>query len=1213
MTRKTSFCILHSAFCIRLLALCIVHCALCIPSAFATTLSAVADGAKAGDLKTVTATVSGGTVDALYLVYHAVGSPFVGEGVNTNEMTGSGTTYTGYLPPTTGGTVLSWFVTDGTVSSETYTTTLDETPDYNRYHDGKLKSSTTAEFMDANYGWYLVAGTASNYVATTPNGSQWVANGVDVATKSLTGGRNFVNRNIGMAYPTVYFLNLPLSAEPFIRSPRLYGGVGTIDFRTRLCPDTIKTSQLTLQVAYTAETPQENEWKTIAVYEYGTENGGVMTRPCHEVLNDSGITFVRIVRTGYNVHDPEYIGSGCLAVDNICISKPPANVGVIEKLKNPGYPAADQDILMRCAVTNVCEETPAINRRVSVKYKYVARETDDPSSSAAPWLSADMAYKGKDGDGLDWYEGTIPTQKVGYVWYYYQVDYDGYAWSGVPTAGGSVVHESISPAYWNDGEDTHTRPAAGARFQVRPYRSRYNRIALVAQNQDLSVGEMTLVGDELWQTIIPVNGASVVSNYFVGYGFYVDDAAAYEADPVLWGENNPDALSDPTLAGFLESSHDTVVTNQLVALNEKDYKGFYLYRFSSNDYDEEAANASDGDRRYDYIVKKAVYQDFDDWTASPDYYESSLGGLPTLTYTENFDGNAASALGGAVCVTNAWYEDEYADADKKREIFDDEPLSDDFSTTAIDTFHGFIRQGSRIIADRKPKNTDNTVNQTLALSLTLNGKIENTSETLSDGLEKITFKARASIDDRKFALYTKSGLDILQLPLAISATWSLGTPAPSKPYFSYVFLYQLGYDGPSWYELRIIQTDSADADNDTIDIELWRHASDGTESPVGSKKGIKDFNLATQQTMNVYVDKNGSKLRVRVHLKNGDPRVNNNNAANSAYIEDSNPINLDAGGTIGFGVFDAVPTITSVKAGPAYNNYTHITSIGGAADWYAGGQYGNTDRWTITSGSITRSVPVQTIGIYAANCVGGEYQAKASELPATADETVTVNSLVMTEFTVPFKAWDRKFVQLRYEAGDGGVVIDDLWYYPWRAKTRYNGNAATVNGVGYLDWTDQGQQETWLDSAVGSLGDTMHNHWAVMEGWVVNSGAFAIGANFERSRANTNLVQGVVSPVLENGIGSVSFSYTASGGNVVYGVERTDGSDDDKDIYQLHNWTPVAVFTNSAGTSGERYVKIGKYFKGRVRVRIYGRDDIKVFDELDPDDLAACGYEAAWG
>ncbi|MBQ2058671.1 MAG: hypothetical protein II488_02765, partial [Firmicutes bacterium] len=82
-----------------------------------------------------------------------------------------------------------------------------------------------------------------------------------------------------------------------------------------------------------------------------------------------------------------------------------------------------KDILMRCAVTNVCEETPAINRRVSVKYKYIARETDDPSLSAAPWLSADMAYMGKE-DGLDWYEGTIPTQKVGYVWYYYQVDYD---------------------------------------------------------------------------------------------------------------------------------------------------------------------------------------------------------------------------------------------------------------------------------------------------------------------------------------------------------------------------------------------------------------------------------------------------------------------------------------------------------------------------------------------------------------------------------------------------------------------------------------------------------------------------------------------------------------------------------------------------------------------------------------------------------------------
>ncbi len=1211
MTRKTSFCILHSAFCIRLLALCIVHCALCISSAFATTITAVADGAMAGDLKTVTATVSGGTVDALYLVYHAVGSSFVGEGVNTNAMTGSGDTFTGCLPSLPGGTVLSWFVTDGTVSSQTYTTTLAATPDYNRYHDGKLKTSTTADFMDANYGWQEMV-ALSNYVAATPNGSQWVANGVGIGISARNMGA--IDTSIGMAYPCMFFHNLPLSADPYIRSPKLVGGVGTIDFRTILIGNTVKTSALTLQKAYTENDPMEADWIDVATYTYGTLNGGVFPRICHEVLNDSAITYLRVVRTGYNIYNPDVISSGRLAVDNICITKPPANVGIIEKLKNPGYPAADQDILMRCAVTNCVEETPAINRRVSVKYKYVARESEDPNSSLSPWLSADMAYRGKDGDGLDWYEGTIPTQKVGYVWYYYQVDYDGYHYGVDPHTG---VSESISPAYWNDGRDTHTRPTAGARFQVRPYRSRYSRIALTAQTEALSVGEMTLVGDELWQTIVPVSGATVVSNYFTGYGFYADDAAAYEQEPVLWGENNPDALSDPTLAGFLESTHDTVVTNRLVALNEKDYRGFYYYRFSSNDYDEEAQHSGEGgDRRYDYIVKKAVYQDFDDWTASPDYYESSLGGLPTLTYTENFDGNAASAQGGAICVTNAWREDFYAPGELKGEAFSDEELTDDFSPNAIMSEQGFIRQGSRIIADRKTTSANtNRANRTLALQL--NGQIENTKGSLPYGLEKVTFRARASIDDRNFALY-KNGTD-WGLPLFIAATWELQTPAPSKPYFSYVFLYQPPmWEGASWYELRIVQADSANVNNDTINIELWHHSAEGVENRVASKNNITGYKLETSRRVNLKIEKDGNDLRVRIKFSANANSVDPTSSPTADLKHTGALRNVTPTGTIGFGVFDAVPNITFVTASStSYSGTDLINSLSSTyANWHPGGKRldgSNLNRWTITTGSITREVPAQTIGLYAANCVGGESRAEIDELPEEATETVTVNSLQMTDFSVDFKAWNKKFVQLRYEKGDGGVVIDDLVYYPWRAKTRYNENdAETADRVSYLDWTTPEQQENWLERALGASGDdSMLNHWAVMEGWTVhNSEANKIGANFERSRANTNLVQGVVSPFLANGIGSISFSYAASGGNVVYGVERTDGSEDNMDVYQLRNWTPVAVFTNAAGTSGERYVKIGKYFRGRVRVRIYGRDDVAAL--LHPDNQD-CGYEADWG
>ncbi len=1204
----SAFCILHSSFVLRAAAFCILHSAFCITNASAVSITATATAVGAGDPTPVQATVSDGTVSGLVLVYRVTGSASYQTTWNTNEMTSvSATLYTGEIPPLSGSVNVEWYVTDGTVSSATTTTTLAALPDYNRYHDGKIGetqvvivsgdeiwpyTSPSAQ-RDMVNGWKYDSGSYTNLSAQAPNGSKWKASGVCVATSKAYIGGQGIDTTIGMAYPSLYFLNLPPSEIPFIRSPRLYGGVGSIDFRTTLIGTTAKTSELTLQIAYTDQDPTEADWVDYAVYKYGTQNGNVFSKICHEVLNDYGVTYVRIVRTGHNIYDSD-ITSGRFAVDNICITKPAANVGIIEKLKNPGYPSSDQNILMRCAVTNVCADTPAINRRVSVKYQYVARDTAAPIASAYAWSSADMSYMGRDAHGHDWYEGTIPTQKVGYVWYYYQVDYDGYHYGDNPLTGAS---ESISPAYWDAGEDTHVRPIAGMKFQVRPYRSRYGRVAIEASPADASIPEMTLVGDEQWQAVTLVNGISVVSNYFVGYGYYVDDAEEYEPDPVLWGENNPDALSDPTLAGFLESSHDTIVTNRLVALNEKNYTGFYLYRFSSNDLDDEARTNPDGDRRYDYIVKKAVYQDFDEWTASPDYYESSLGGLPTLTFTENFDGNAASAASGAICVTNAWYEDQYFPADYKTEDFQDEPLSDEFDPEDVKTERRFLRTGSRVLADRKAKNTETLVNKTMALNL--HGRVQNPKDSIPYGLEKITFKARASVDDRNFAVF-KDGSQWNVFPKYVSASWQLTDLAPSKPYFSYVLLYQPPtWGGASWYEVRIIQADSYNLNNDTVNIEVWRHKSDGTESRVGSRNNITGCNLKNSRTVNVLVDKNGSKLRFRVHLTGSNPSsVDNNSRANSAYIEDSSPINFTEGGAIGFGVFDAVPNISMVKAGTTNGGTDIISSLQNTANnWYDGGN----GRWTITSGSITRPVPTQTIDIYAANCIGGESWAEPEELYKAASRTVS--SLTMTDMTVEFKAWNKKFVQILYAAGDGGIVLDDIEYSPWRAVTRYNASDAVLaNDVSYLDWTSVDQQNEWLNRVLDTTGENMKEKWAVLEGWTEKSGAFQIGANFDRTRANTNIIQGVVSPELVNGIGSCSFSYAASGGKVVYGVERSN-------YHDYNNWTPVAVYTNAAGQSGERYAKVGEYFSGRIRVRVYGAHEVSDLLTRNPD----CGYDPAWG
>jgi hypothetical protein len=1052
--------------------------------------------------------------------------------------------------------------------------------DYNRCHDGAQYNATNAPF-----GWQRQS--VSNYVAHAPNGRTWKAHRVGLGTTQRnTGGA--IDESIGMTYPTLYFQNLPFSEMPFIQSPKLEGGVGTIDFRSILLGSTVRTSELTLQVAYTDGEPAESDWSTVAVYGYGTENGNVFSRINHVVLNDYGITYVRIVRSDYNIYNPADITSGRLAVDNICITKPAADVGIVEKLRNPGYPAAGQNILMRCAVTNCVETTPATNRHVSVKYQYVARDTHQPVADAAAWSSAEMSYQGKDENGLDWYEGVIPAQRVGYVWYYYQVDYDGYNYGVNPLTGGS---ESVSPAYWDAGTDTHNRPVAGARFEVRPYRSRYARVALDASPAEASVADMTLVGDEQWQTVIPVRGLQTISSTFVGYGYYEDDAADYEATPVVWGENNPGKTSAPPVAGFLESSHGTAVTNTLVVRNEDNYVGYYMYRFHSND-------KVDGPR-YDYIVKKAVYQDFDKWTASPDHYEYSLDGLPTLLFAEDFDGNLPSAQSGAVCVTNSWNLDEYAPGDYKREDFQNETPSNLFSARPVMTGGGFLRTGSRILVDRVPNSAAQTTNKTVALAL--DGQIENTGASVPYGLEKVTFKARASVADDRFAIYDGGTCDLSSYgsQVFVNATWSLTDMAPSKPYFSYIFLYRPATedDGASWYEVRIVQADSINANNSTVLIELWRRDPTASESVlVAGSKPLGWLSLAASHAVNV-----------RAYNDRGAFSVNVSFSGNTSYhatVVDKFPPpgRLLTGGKIGFGVFDAVPCITAVKAGTSNGGTDILPSLGETwGAWSHGGRRPDGQyRWNIQAGSITRAVMPRTIGIYAVDCSGGEFSA----LPGTETFVASreISSVSMAVVTVDFRAWNNKFVQIRYEGGEGDLVVDDIWYLPWRAKTRCDIGDAVVDGAGYREWTTMQQQDKWLDSDLGS-GDSMSNHWAVLEGWTAYSGAFRIGANLERSRANTNLVQGVVSPVLENGIGPCGFSYAVSGGRVVYGVERTDEDDG-------HSWTPMAVFANLSGDSGERYVGIGEHFAGRIRVRVYG-------SAAEVEDLLlknpGCGYDPAWG
>ena len=88
--------------------------------------------------------------------------------------------------------------------------------------------------------------------------------------------------------------------------------------------------------------------------------------------------------------------------------------------------------------------------------------------------------------------------------------------------------------------------------------------------------------------------------------------------------------------------------------------------------------------------------------------------------------------------------------------------------------------------------------------------------------------------------------------------------------------------------------------------------------------------------------------------------------------------------------------------------------------------YGNTKRVPFTVDDPVN----EPISLYAADCVGGEYNALPRQLSATPVTNVMVNTFTMRDFSIPFKAWNRKFVQIRYEGGEGDIVLDDIGECP---------------------------------------------------------------------------------------------------------------------------------------------------------------------------------------
>lgn len=1065
---------------------------------------------------TVDAVAGGGaSINGVYLLYRTLA-----EGAQdwwvTNEMAvAEGDTYTGTIPPLAAGEV------EYRISCLFDETNVQET-DVASYTISDLPSVASGRYMPFDETWTQVV--ESNYYYNVDSGA-WTGSGI---RRSAIGSRV----PDGGTSPVYQLLAIE---GAYIQSPSLQGGVGSIYFTSQMS-NPYHSSRVLVQVS-TNSAPESGDWETVKVLIYPRVSYIRYQNAAAVVVNRADVKSVRIILDEPSPYDTSASKlEGTIAFDNIVISYPPADVRIEERLRNPGYPSRDQEVKLRCAVIDTNPNAPTVNHRVTVYYQWLHQPTARPQDGA--WLSTNMYPIG---NGV--YEGEIPRYEPGYVYYYYKCDFDGFYYSRDPDGPDGVQPtniENLSPNYWANGETLPEKPTYyTTRYQVRPFRSEYGEVWVDATPVQASV-PMELVGDEIWQGITLVTGITNLNWHFVGHNRYTNDAPAYLTTPVVWGDNDQ-SFANPPIGGYAEVN----ATNALVL--DMEYTGFMLLRLTTTNGN--------------YIGKRAVYQNFDEWQASKDQFEESLGLYAVKTYREDFD---------------TWRDDGYTPDQIRGEPFQNDTPSDTYSKTVFQTKNGWLAQQARVVAERKPDNKPTTIaNQSLLLNRLAGGWVGNSGDSLTRGIEKLTYSVRASINDTYYAVY-KEGYG-WEKDLKITTTFCAADLSPEFPYISTLVCFQPDYFlGASFYEVRLIQgneTAGGSTDN-RLYVEVWRWNA-GADAPtkIGSTQGVAGKLIADKQ---VVITISGT---VSITVKVGDTTL-------SAFTDNSAD-NLTGGGTIGFLTHDAVPMIKSVLV---QTTATPVTTrldqqnFSDVSKWHLGGPRadGGGNRWSTTSydGTVrlTRAVPTQKMSIWKATRRAGATRPDVGDYELQRGDIV-VNSLSYTNAVEYLKIWNEGFVELRHDSGDADIVVDDPRLYPWRANTRGPSNLedATVGGVKFFNWTSKEQQDQWLYNSRG---------WAVLEGMVTNSiyNPNNNDVHLEKSRANPALVQALVSPVLTNGLGTINFSYTVSGGTAVYAIDRTD-----EGVQQ--NWTTVAVFTNAPGETGTRYVTVRENFTGRIRIRLMAESD----------------------
>jgi len=388
----------------------------------------------------------------------------------------------------------------------------------------------------------------------------------------------------------------PSYTNSWIRSPMITGGVGKISFWAST-PKTPGTNYFSAQVSTNGIS-----WETIGSAWHSATN--YTNCQFHANLPDIPPAYVRILKTG----DDQV--SEWLGIDDISISLAPAQVTITNVMIHPGYPSSNEPVYVSCVITSATRRFPAMNITARTYYRV----------AGAGVFQGPLEME-RSGDTFTTVSPIPPMPEKTVVEYYIESRFQGYCHD---------PSESRSPSYSPAGAPSggtnqyYSPPSTYHSYTVRPHASSYSNILIAIEGTNIAAS-MTQYGDSMWQGVVfftnAVNGPMISLK---GVGFYTGTNYCWTWTNT-WGDTNQ-LQTDVPLSGTMDPSAPglqipgTALGQYLVRFNETDLS-YTLQRCVFQNFDEWRASSVYFERSLHKPGISLIAQDFDSWQTNT---ESSI-------------------------------------------------------------------------------------------------------------------------------------------------------------------------------------------------------------------------------------------------------------------------------------------------------------------------------------------------------------------------------------------------------------------------------------------------------------------------------------------------------------------------------------------------------------------------------------------------------------